>query len=103
MNRNDIKNLSQLKKALVKGARFEITDTWRKATIGQIREVNIVQTNAIYTVLADKPEDPISKANYGKGYYLEYGKAGEWEFADGKCRMYDKKHEELLLEFRVIA
>lgn len=80
-----IKNLSQLKKALVGGAKFYIQNHWKEDNIGQTRTVNIVQTNGIYTIIEDNCKHPISNANQGKGSWLEWGKASDWEFLDDAC------------------
>ena len=82
-----IKNLSQLKKAIEEKRRFEIVNHYIKPEhIGQIRKPNIVQTNGFYSVMDEQPEHEISKANYGKGCWLDYGKASEWKFEDGICK-----------------
>ena len=82
----EIKNLSQLKRALKVGARFEIVEHYIKpAYTGQIRRVQVVQTNGLYTGIDGKPDDPVSKSNYGKGSWIEFRKASNWEFSDGCC------------------
>ena len=53
---------------------------------GQKRKPNVIQTNGFYSILADDPESPISKANGGKGYWLGYGKSSDWEFSEGICK-----------------
>ena len=79
-----IKNLSQLKKALVKGARFQIIEHFIfPERNGEIREVNVVQTNGIYTIIPDEPDSRITKANRGKGSWLGFGKASDWTFCNG--------------------
>jgi len=83
----EIKNLAQLKRVLGNiGAKFEIVDHWRTDSIGERRVVQHVQTNAICSGIDGDPEHKISKANYGRGYYLYYGKASEWKFEDGLCK-----------------
>jgi len=81
-----IKNFAQLKRELSKGgAMFYIQNHWKKENIGQMRSVNIVQTNGIYTVIPDDCKHEISNANQGKGSWLEFGKASAWEFVDDEC------------------
>ena len=53
----EIKNLSQLKKALQKGRKFEVVEHYIKPDMTGIREVNVVQTNGIYSKFPNKPSD----------------------------------------------
>lgn len=76
-----MKNLSELKRALVKGARFEIVEHFLKPSwTGQKREVKNVQTNGIYSAIADEPENELSNLNYGKGIWMPFDKASNWQF-----------------------
>ncbi|MDO4649382.1 MAG: peptidylprolyl isomerase [Eubacteriales bacterium] len=78
-----VQNLSQFKRAMKDGQCFEILEHYiHPEFAGQIRKPNYVQTNAFYTVIPGEPESWISKANNGRGFYLEYGKAKDWSFAD---------------------
>lgn len=77
----EIKNLSQLKKAINNKMPFKIIEHFTKPEhTGEIRLPNVLQTNAFYSVELDKPNSPVSMANNGKGYYLEYKKANNWKF-----------------------
>lgn len=80
-----MKNLSQLKKALVKGAKFTIVEHFIKPDwTGQKRIVKNVQTNGIYSGIDGDPEDELSNLNYGKGIWLSFDKATNWLFgSDG--------------------
>ena len=79
-----MENLAQLKKALKKGAVFEMTEHYlRPEMSGQIRVVQKTQTNGVYTGIFNEPDNPISKANYGKGYWMPFDKASNWRFKDG--------------------
>ena len=79
-----IKNLSQFKKAIASKAPFQIVEHYIKPECtGQVRRPNVIQTNGFYSVEEGKPDSKISRANYGKGCWLEYGKASEWTF-DGE-------------------
>ena len=81
-----VTNLSQLKKALVKGARFEMVEHFLKPEYtGQKRVVQVVQTNAIYSGILGEPENPLSVCNYGKGLFMQFGKASDWKFDNGLC------------------
>ena len=78
----DINNLSQLKKELQKGKRFIVINHQKPELIGQIREVNKVQTNGIFTTIADNPDHKWSKCNGGKGSRMDYNQANHYEFGD---------------------
>ena len=84
-----VKNLSQFKKAISAGYAFKIVKHYIKPELsGQIRKPNKVQTNAFYSVVQGEPNNPVSLANDGKGYYLNYGKAGDWDFTGDTIKMY---------------
>lgn len=97
-----VKTLHALKRAMKHGVRFEILFHSRPECIGQIREVTYVQTNAFYSYIPDDPENPINKANDGRGYTLWYQTAKHWEFHDGVCTLFNNMthHTE---EYRVIS
>ena len=83
----EIKNLSQFKKAMQNGCIFEIVEHFIKPEYtGQIRCVQVMQTNGMYTGIAGNPNAEISKMNRGKGSWIEFGKAGDWTFPDGLCK-----------------
>lgn len=96
----EIKNLSQLKKALQKGRRFEVVEHYIKPDMTGIREVSVVQTNGIYSKFSNKPSDAKENTcNGGKGYWLSYGKAKDWVFENGTCLLtstYKDKTEPVL-------
>ena len=84
-----VKNLSQFKKAISARYAFKIVKHYIKPELsGQIRKPNKVQTNAFYSVVQGEPNNPVSLANDGKGYYLNYGKAGDWDFTGDTIKMY---------------
>lgn len=89
----EIKNLSQLKKAIVSKTPFTITKHYIRPELdGQIRIPNVIQTTGFYSIVKDDPENAISKANNGKGYWLGYGKASDWLFENGTCTLYDHRN-----------
>lgn len=97
-----IKNLAQLKRALDKGAEFEITNHWRTELVGEHRRVNYADTTGIYTIVPGEPENKATLANNGRGSYLEWGKAAFWKFNGDTCGLYDdKEHTSLVIEIRV--
>ena len=76
-----INNLSQVKKAIANGREFMIVEHFIKPHLtGQKRKPSKVQTNAFYSVVPDDPDNEVSKANGGLGYFLQYGKASDWDF-----------------------
>lgn len=90
----ELKNLAQLKRALVRGAAFEIS--WPnanfrrvKGTEPQNRIVNIVQTNGIYSINPDA-----ELKNGGRGMWLDYGKAAFWGFSGESCTLYSSTGKE---------
>lgn len=96
-----ITNLSQLKKAMNNGTPFEIVKHYIKPEYtGQIRKPNKVQTNGIYSIVVNEPDNPVTKANDGKGSWIEYGKARDWTFEDGICTQF--LHGRVIWEIRVM-
>lgn len=82
----EIKNLSQLKKAVNTGHCFRIRKHYiHPEYTGQMRKPSVIQTNGFYSTIPDDPDCKISKANGGKGYWFDYGKAKDWQFHDGVC------------------
>ena len=100
-----IHNLSQLKKALKAGARFEITAHCRPECVGQLREVSLANTQGFYSIVVNEPENEANQGNGGRGPVLWWRKALNWTFDGGLCSMYDTpehKEEGLVLSFRVL-
>ena len=82
----EIKNLSQMKRAINARTPFKIVNHFNHPEfIGQIRIPNVIQTNGCYTIVRDEPENYVSTANFGKGYWFKYGKASDWVFENGTC------------------
>jgi hypothetical protein len=82
----EIKNLSQLKRVLREGHDFIIVKHFIKPEYtGQIRKVNIMQTNGMYSIDSVNFKNPINNANGGRGTWLEFGKAKDWKFENGLC------------------
>lgn len=80
---NNIKNLSQLKKAIADKQKFVIVKHYlHEEFAGQIRTPNVIQTNGFYSIIADEPDSKVTLANYGKGYWYGYEKANCYEFND---------------------
>jgi len=101
MNRITVKNLAHLKRLLQKGATYRITaHSIHPKYVGLIREVNIVQTNGIYSKIKDQPEHPYSKSNYDKGVYTPFEKASRYIFGD-TVSVLDKSGN-VMYEFEVL-
>ena len=100
-----VKNLNQLKKALKKGVRFEITGHCLPEYVGQKREVTVSNTQGFYSIIPGEPGSRVSLANNGRGSVLWWSKAPFWEFKDGVCSIYSsvKKRTEdcLIMSFRI--
>ena len=88
----EIKNLAQLKRASQSGSPFMILKHYVKPEFeGQVRKPSVVQTNGFYSVILDNPDHPVSNFNGGKGSWIEYGKASDWTFEDGVCKLYSSR------------
>jgi len=101
-----IKNLSQLKKTLIAGTSFTITEHCRSEVIGEQRMVNYADTTGIYTITPSNLGSKVSQANNSKGSFLGWSKAVFWEFRDsGICALYssqtEKTAETLIIAIRV--
>lgn len=92
-----IANLSQLKKAFAAGHDFEIVEHFvRPEQTGQIRHVNVLQTNGMYTYLVNGDEfdtRTFRNYNYGKGSWCEFGKASDWDFCGDLCTFSIRGHK----------
>ena len=81
-----IENLSQLKRALKDRHKFQIIEHRNCPNfIGDVREVNVMQTNGIYSRSALNPHSTLNSQNQGKGSWLDFGEAKEWTFTGDLC------------------
>ena len=95
-----IKTLADVKRAINEGCCFTIKKHYIKPELeGQTRKPNVIQTNGFYSVIPNEPNHTVSMANYGKGYWAEYGKASDWSFKDGICKQYSHGKEIWEIEF----
>ena len=79
-----IQNLNQFKKAMKAGKRFQIIEHFNfPERNGEIRKPNVVQTNGMYAILPEDPENRLNKVNNGMGSWIEFGKAGDYTFCNG--------------------
>ncbi len=100
-----IENLSQLKKNLKPGSRFEIVEHCRPECVGQIREITLANTTGFYSKDAVDPESQINRANDGKGSILWWQKASNWGFQDGLCSFFtgeEHTDDSRVISFRVL-
>ena len=102
-----IKNLSQLKKALVPGVEFEILLHYRPECIGQIRRITKSNTTGFYSAIVSKHGNQANTGNNGLGLYLEWGPAKIWTFdAEGICAQYtdykDGRNNEIIIAFKIL-
>jgi hypothetical protein len=101
-----INSLSQLKKALVKGATFQVVKhglhpEWAE----QIRVVNVVQSNCVYTQILNQPDQPVSKVNGGRGTRMDFSAAVNYRFEGDLISWFDRPavspDSRLVMTFRV--
>lgn len=86
----EIKNLSQLKKALKENHLFVMmyNPNFPDRT-GQVRVVSKLQTNGFYSKVHDNPNHEINSKNRGLGSWMDFGKSENWSFSDnGICTNY---------------
>jgi len=85
-----IKNLAQLKRAMVLGSKWRaeilpgaIFQNWAGTDLRVVdREVRTVQTNGVFLSLPD-----------GRDSWLEFGKAEFWQFEDGQAILLNSNKE----------
>lgn len=101
-----IKNLSQLKKNMVKGAEFTILHHCRPEAVGEHRQVNVADSTGFYSIVPGEPDNKATLANNGKGSWLGWSKAPFWKFNGNVCSLYsnDKEQTEksLIISFEVV-
>lgn len=89
-----IKTLSDIKREMKNKRPYYIHNHRVDEFIGQVRIANIVQTNGIFIHVYNEPDNRITLCNAGKGSWLEYGKAKEWEIDEltGHCSLFVGEH-----------
>lgn len=100
-----ILNLTQLKQRAVAGALFEIVAHRRPDFIGQMRKITKSSACGIYTVVLGQPDHIVSRENDIEVYYIKWGRASNWEFANSVCSLFynGKPHtkEHLIMSFHL--
>ena len=75
------KSLAELKRFIRPGVEFKTVSHANHADmVGLTRVVTTVQTVGFYSKVKDQPEHPFSTCNHGKGFYTDFGKAGNYIF-----------------------
>ena len=62
--------------------------------VGLTRVVTTVQTVGFYSKIKDQPEHPFSTCNHGKGFYTDFGKAGNYIFDGTTVRVKDARKQD---------
>ena len=84
------KSLAELKRFIRPGVEIKTVSHANHADmVGLTRVVTTVQTVGFYSKIKDQPEHPFSTCNHGKGFYTDFGKAGNYLFVgttEFRCR-----------------
>jgi hypothetical protein len=82
-----IKSLAHFKREMKAGHRFKILRHFVKPEYtGQIRVPQVIQTNGMFSGNAGDRKAQVSQQNVGRGSWIAFGKASDWEFReDGVC------------------
>ena len=62
--------------------------------VGLTRVVTTVQTVGFYSKIKDQPEHPFSTCNHGKGFYTDFGKAGNYIFDGTTVKVKDARNKD---------
>lgn len=91
------KKFKSIKKALLEGKAFEVVEHFNfPIRNGEIRKVNIMQSNGCYTHIVNNRDDKdkFNASNNNKGSWIEFGKASNYIFSENLITQYcdlDKK------------
>ena len=89
------KNLAELKRFIRPGVEFKTVSHANHADmVGLTRVVTTVQTVGFYSKIKDQPEHPFSTCNHGKGFYTDFGKAGNYIFDGTTVRVKDARKQD---------
>ena len=90
-----IKNLAELKRFIRPGVEFKTLYHANHADmVGLTRVVTTVQTTGFYSKIRDQPEHPFSTCNHGKGFYTDFGKAGNYLFDGATVKVKDTRNKD---------
>lgn len=89
-----INTLADIKRNMSEKRLFYICDHKISEFIDQVRVPSGAQSNGVYSRIYNNPKSTISLANGGRGSWLEYGKAANWEIdkLTGRCTLYAGPH-----------
>ena len=100
----EIHSLSELKRTIKPGTELMATyHSKHPETVGLVRVVTEVQTNAFYSKIKDQPDHRYSTYNYGRGFRTDYEKASCYQFDGTTIRVLDARKGDgsVLFEFEV--
>lgn len=96
------KSLSELKRFIRPGVEFKTVSHANHADmVGLTRVVTTVQTVGFYSKIKDQPEHPFSTCNHGKGFYTDFGKAGNYIFDGTTVKVKDMPVYHYIKEYRL--
>ena len=89
------KSLAELKRFIRPGVEIKTVSHANHADmVGLTRVVTTVQTVGFYSKIKDQPEHPFSTCNHGKGFYTDFGKAGNYIFDGTTVRVKDARKQD---------
>ena len=89
------KSLAELKWFIRPGVEFKTVSHANHADmVGLTRVVTTVQTVGFYSKIKDQPEHPFSTCNHGKGFYTDFGKAGNYIFDGTTVKVKDTRKQD---------
>ncbi len=89
------KSLAELKRFIRPGVEFKTVSHANHADMaGLTRVVTTVQTVGFYSKIKDQPEHPFSTCNHGKGFYTDFGKAGNYIFDGTTVKVKDARKQD---------
>ena len=89
------KNLAELKRFIRPGVEFKtLYHANHAGMVGLTRVVTTVQTTGFYSKIRDQPEHPFSTCNHGKGFYTDFGKAGNYLFDGTTVKVKDTRNKD---------
>ena len=89
------KSLAELKRFIRPGVEIKTVSHANHADmVGLTRVVTTVQTVGFYSKIKDQPEHPFSTCNHGKGFYTDFGKAGNYIFDGTTVKVKDARKQD---------
>ena len=89
------KSLAELKRFIRPGVEIKTVSHANHADmVGLTRVVTTVQTVGFYSKIKDQPEHPFSTCNHGKGFYTDFGKAGNYIFDGTTVKVKDTRKQD---------